>query len=171
MKVDLCCGDKKRPGSMGVDWAPGPEIDVVHDLNVTPWPLETGSCEDILCEHGIEHVVRVDHFMSEIHRILKPGGQVKIVTPHFSSMNSWGDPTHVRHLSAYWFEVFTPGGYLASQTGAFELVETKVLFGKSLWALIGQFLVKIRGLKKWEKNLSFVFRGMDIHTTLKALKP
>lgn len=170
MQVDLCCGSKKRPGSLGVDIAPGPGIDIVHNLDTYPWPLEANSATDVLCEHGVEHVKDVVQFMRECHRILKPGGQITIVTPHFSSHNSYGDPTHLRHLSAFWFRPFMSGGYLASRDLAFELISTEVTFGKSLRSKIAQMIVSFRGLEKWEKNAAFRYPGSDVRTTLKALK-
>ena len=170
MLVDLCCGSKKRPGALGVDHVALPGIDVVHILNQTPWPLADASATDILCEHGIEHVENVVDFMAECHRILKPGGVLRIVTPHFTSANSYGDPTHVRHLSAYWFRTFTKGGYLAPTTGEFSLVSTEVKFGKSLRAKIGEWIVRLRGLEKWEKTSAFRYPGMDVQTALRCEK-
>ena len=171
MLVDLCCGPKKREGAVGVDIAPYPGVDVVCDLNQTPWPLEDNMATSILCEHGIEHVQDVVAFMKECHRVLKSGGELEIVTPHFSSANSYGDPTHLRHLSAFWFRPFTAEGYLSSPHCQFELEETKVTFGKSLSAKVGYWIERWRGLEKWEKNSAFRYPGMDIQTRLKCLKP
>lgn len=169
MLVDLCCGDKKREGALGVDLAPLPGIDIVHNLDQVPWPLKDNSASSILCEHGIEHVRDVVAFMSECHRILKDGGELKILTPHFSSYNSYTDPTHVRHLSAFWFRSFTEGGYLARNC-KFALHKTTVTFGKSFSAKVGRLIVCLRGLERWEKNSAFRYPGMDIETTLKAVK-
>lgn len=94
--VELGCGPKKPEGALGVDAYPYPGVDVVTDLNSIPWPLEDNRFDTINASHIIEHVEDVVSFLSEIHRIAKPGARVKIITPHFSSLNSWGDPTHVR---------------------------------------------------------------------------
>lgn len=170
MQIDLCCGSKKRAGALGVDVAPGPGIDVVHNLDQAPWPLEKNSADDIVCEHGIEHVRDVIGFMKECHRVLKPGGEVTIVTPHFSSHNSYSDPTHLRHLSAYWFKPFLGGGYLASDDLRFEIVSTEVSFGKGFGAKIAKFLIALRGLHKWERSWAFRYPGMDVKTVLRAKK-
>jgi SAM-dependent methyltransferase len=143
-----------------------PGIDIVHDLNRTPWPIANSSATDILCEHGIEHVQDVVAFMAECHRILAPKGVLRIVTPHFSSSNSYGDPTHLRHLSAYWFRPFEAGGYLATSTGVFSVVQTEVSFGRSLRAKIGKGIARMRGLEKWEKNSAFRYPGLDVQTVL-----
>ena len=170
MLVDLCCGNKKRPGALGIDRAAQPGIDIVHDLDNLPWPLENSSATDILCEHGIEHVDNVVGFMAECHRILKPGGVLQIVTPHFSSANSYGDPTHRRHLSAFWYERFMEGGYLSSVTGVFLPVNVEVTFGRSFRATLARLIVRLRGLKKWEKNSAFRYPGADIRTVLRCEK-
>lgn len=171
MKIHLCCGNKKREGYLGVDWAPIPGVvDQVHDLNQLPWPFTDSSASEIFCEHGFEHIQSPAGFMSEVHRILKPGGQVTIITPHFSSVNSYSDPTHLRHLSSHWWKVFSREGYLKPRDGSFELIEVDVTFGKSLRAKIGRFLVKLRGLAKWEKNAAFRYPALDLIMTLRTVK-
>lgn len=167
MEMDLCCGAKKRPGAFGVDWVKLPGIDLVHNLDSTPWPIESNSVSDLLCEHGIEHVGDVVAFLRECFRILKPGGILTVVCPHFSSFNSYADPTHKRHLSAFWFRPFMKGGYLSHSDFPMELVSTQVTFGKGLRAKMSQALVAIRGLEKWEKNAAFRYPGIDIKTTLR----
>ena len=57
--------------------------------------------------HIIEHVRDAMTTMAEIWRVARHGADVFIVTPHFSSRNSYTDPTHVRHLAARSFQYFT----------------------------------------------------------------
>ncbi len=147
-----------------------PGVDKVHNLNQLPWPFETGSATEIFCEHGFEHIALPADFMGECHRILKPGGVVTIITPHFSSVNSYSDPTHLRHLSTQWWKVFSKDGYLKPKDGAFELVDVDVTFGKSIRAKIGRLIVKLRGLTKWEKNAAFRYPALDLVMTLKTQK-
>lgn len=165
--ADIGCGSKKTPGSIGVDIHPYPGVDVVCDLNKAGWPLKDNQFDKVIASHLIEHVSDMVLFMKEIHRILKPGGELVVYTPHFSSVNSWTDPTHVRHLSARWYRSFIVGEYLAAQAGGYELVSTEVTFGKSFRSKIAQFIVWLRGLDKWEKNAAFRYPASDIHTTLR----
>jgi SAM-dependent methyltransferase len=46
-------------------------------------PCPTGSAEAVYCSHMIEHLDRVEAyaFMGEVHRILRPGGVVRIAAP------------------------------------------------------------------------------------------
>lgn len=44
-------------------------------------------------------------FINEVYRILKPGGKVHIVSPYYTSMRAFGDPTHTRYIadSSLWY--------------------------------------------------------------------
>jgi len=168
--VDLGCGPKKSAGALGVDAYPYPGVDVVTDLNSIPWPLEDNRFDTINASHIIEHVEDVVSFLSEIHRIAKPGARVKIITPHFSSLNSWGDPTHVRHLATTWHEPFLPGGYLMDRTGEFALEYSKAKFGKSIRSWLPRIMSSLFGQAGWEKHYAFIFPAVDLETVLIAVK-
>lgn len=108
IKLDVACGQRKQEGYVGIDWAPIPSVDIVHDLTVYPWPIETGSVGAVFCSHYIEHVPLMnlpsgqDHllaFFDELYRILAPEGEAVIHAPYYSSMRAWQDPTHRRAIS------------------------------------------------------------------------
>ena len=168
--VDLGCGENKAEGAVGVDHHPYPGVDIVADLNETPLPLEEGRFSRVICTHMIEHIADPVAFLREVHRISKPGARVEFVTPHFSSINSWSDPTHRWHLSSIWYEVLLPGGYLSRQVGAFELISSRVIFGKALRCLIPKAIIRIFGMKTWEKHYGFVYPAKDIETVLRVVK-
>lgn len=167
--IDVGCGPRKIDGAFGIDHFAYPGVDQVVDLNKGKWPIETDSFDRVISRHVIEHVEDIRSFMSEIHRIGKNGALVTIETPHFSYLGSWSDPTHRAHLASAWYKPFEKGQYLATQTGAFELISTKVTFGKSWRNLIGKWLVKWRGLAKWEKN-AFRYPAREIITELRIIK-
>lgn len=168
--LDLGCGSNKASGAYGVDIHPYDGVDQVLNVNEIPWSLPDSHFEKIRSLHVIEHVEDIVGFMKEIHRICKPGAEVYFETPHFSSINSWNDPTHKAHFSSQWYKELMTGGYLAAQAGDFELTTSKVTFGKSLRARIGAFIAWLKGTEKWEKYSAFSFPGMDIQTTLKVKK-
>lgn len=88
----------KHPGDVFVDIRPFENVDVVHDLNKTPWPFEENSYDEISAIHVVEHLQSLLDFMNEAHRILKPGGSLYIETP-CAGMDpdlEFADPTHVR---------------------------------------------------------------------------
>ena len=44
------------------------------------------------------------HFVNEAHRVLRPGGQMHLVTPDWSSCRAYGDLTHKwPPVSEFWF--------------------------------------------------------------------
>lgn len=168
--LDLGCGPNKVPGAFGVDIHPYPGVDQVVDVNQVPWPIANDSFDFIVVRHVIEHVDNLVGFMRELHRIARPNGKIYFETPHFSSINSWNDPTHLRHLSSRWHELFSDSGYLSAQTGQFHCLRSTVTFGKSWRNRLGRLISRVRGLEKWEKNSAFIFPGMDVVTLLQAEK-
>lgn len=69
-KIDLACGDNKKDGFFGIDKVEIPGVDLVHDLNVYPWPIEDESVDEINCSHFVEHI-RHEDVLVEIQNILK----------------------------------------------------------------------------------------------------
>lgn len=99
IKLDIACGQNKQQGFIGVDIAPCVGVDIVHDLNVYPWPFADDSVEEAFSSHFVEHVGCLMKFMNECQRIMKQGAKLTILAPYYSSMRCWQDPTHVRAIS------------------------------------------------------------------------
>ena len=75
MKIlDLGCGNKKLPGAIGIDVNPLSDADVIHDLNVLPYPFEDSIFDEIIADNVIEHLDNLLRIMEELSRISKPGG-------------------------------------------------------------------------------------------------
>src|SRR2546426_5093811 len=118
MVLDIGCGTRKiEPDAVGIDASPRSAADRVWDLDRYPWPLEDDRFTRIHMSHIIEHLDDPMRAMAEVYRVARDGADVLIVTPHFSSHNSYVDPTHKRHLAAASFEYFT-GKDFPSFTGA-----------------------------------------------------
>jgi SAM-dependent methyltransferase len=96
LKLDLGCGDNKRPDFLGVDKFKTASTDYTFDLFEFPWPIEDGVVAELSCSHFFEHVPAKLRplFMDEAWRILKPGGQFTVVVPHYNSMRAIQDYTH-----------------------------------------------------------------------------
>lgn len=95
--LDIGCGDRKLPGAVGIDRLSLPAVDIVHDLDVFPWPIADASYDLVFANHFLEHVTDVLACLGEMHRILKPGGRAVIQVPYFRSVDAFSDPTH-RHF-------------------------------------------------------------------------
>ncbi len=103
--LNLGCGDDVRPGWINLDCVPLPGVDVVHSLQNLPLPFESASFSTIACQNVLEHIDYIP-LMRECHRILKPGGELHIQVPHFTSRNNYDDPTHIRRFSLTTFAFF-----------------------------------------------------------------
>lgn len=97
--LDLGCGLNKVSGAIGLDSADLPGVDVVHNLDQYPYPFDDATFETIYCNSILEHVSEPIRTMSELYRILKPGGVVHISLPHYSHPRTYADPTHKHFYS------------------------------------------------------------------------
>lgn len=52
------------------------------------WPLKNSSFDVAISNQVIEHILDIDHFVKEIHRILKPGGYCVVSTENLSSWHN-----------------------------------------------------------------------------------
>ncbi len=99
IKLNLGCGHQKQEGFIGVDKVKTDTTDIIYDLEQIPWNIfENNSIDEIFCSHLIEHVSDLIEFMDEIYRILKPQCKATLVSPYYSSMRAWQDPTHRRAI-------------------------------------------------------------------------
>lgn len=107
-RVNLGAGSDIRAGFVNVDWAALPGVDIVHNLDVLPWPFEDASVDEIIANDIFEHVNDALGFVNEIGRILKPGGVLRMRTCHWQHINAHTDPTHRRfpteHTMDYWIK-------------------------------------------------------------------
>jgi len=90
--LHLGCGSVHKPGYTNVDVRDTPAVDVVHDLEDTPWPWDDNSARRIVAEHIFEHLHSVEGALRECARLLEPGGRLKVVWP--VGQNGWADPDH-----------------------------------------------------------------------------
>ena len=105
--INLGCGKTRIPDSIGVDCIKIPGfVDVVQDLNTTPYSFSDDYADEIHFYHVLEHLDNPVAKLEEIHRILKPGGILYMRVPHFSSNGAFTDITHKRPFSYFSFDIF-----------------------------------------------------------------
>jgi len=79
--------------------------DVVHDLDVLPYPFDDNQFDEIHAYDVLEHQGKQGDWRfffdqwSEIWRILRPGGYFCGICPKAMSPWAWGDPGHTRIIS------------------------------------------------------------------------
>lgn len=167
-KLSLGSGLQEYEGYITIDINPLSKADIIHDLNVLPWPFEDNEFDEVLGVHVIEHLDNIPAIMDELWRITKSTGIIKLSTPHYTCVDSWTDPTHKHHLTSFSFDFWGMGYYSKAK------FETSVL-------LTFKWITKRTGMRFlinhfrwcrcfWERYLSFVFRAEQIKATLKPIK-
>ena len=127
--------------------------DCVWDLNVTPWPFDDNSFDEIHAYEVLEHLGRQGdaasffaHF-GEAYRILKPLGYLCGSVPQWDSAWAWGDPSHTR--------VITEGSFTyLDQTAYAQVGQTTMTDFRSMWS--GDF--EVEGLQRADGRLFFLLK-------------
>jgi SAM-dependent methyltransferase len=178
--LDVGCGNNKHPGAVGMDFNPRTEADVIHDLGVVPYPFDDNEFDEIISRHVAEHVPDVMAFISELHRITKHGGRIKLVTPHYTNPDWPSDPTHRNHFNSYTFNCFMQDRRLFPFYTDVELKPIRIYVSlANLWRALGlEFITNLdqrwpslRFTRKfWEFYLSYIFRGKELHFEFEVVK-
>jgi len=119
--IDVGCGEACQPEFIGMDKRDLEGVDIVHDVEVFPWPIEDDSVHVLMMSHIVEHIkpwLQID-FINEAWRVLKPKGMLLISTPYGGSFRYNQDPTHC----SPWNEA-TPT-YFEKGSGLYEIYKPK----------------------------------------------
>jgi SAM-dependent methyltransferase len=163
------CGNKKVTGSIGIDINPNSDADIIHDLSEFPWPVESDAFERVVCEHVLEHLSDLVRTMTEVYRVSREGAVVEIITPHFSCVNSWDDPTHRHHFTLASFDYFSEDHPLSFPNVNFETIERKLTFSRSFTKLLARLLYAFS--PRWyEKHFAFMMPARHLELTLRVCK-
>lgn len=162
--------EEREAGAVTIDIRDAVQPDIVHDLNKFPWPLEDGIFNEIICHDVLEHLDDLVKVMEEIHRVSLPGAVIRIQMPHYSSHNSFTDPTHKLHLGLFSFDYFTG----QNQWDFYTKVRFKKLKAE-LWfypSLINKIIWRIakKAPLYYEKKLAWIFPAWFMSIDLVVVK-
>ena len=101
VKLNLGCGERWKDGFINVD-AFNP-ADMIVDLNSFPWPWEDNTVDEIYSRGCFEHLQDFNAALREAHRVLKPGGRLQIIVPHFRNPQAAWPQQHIHQFSIYTF--------------------------------------------------------------------
>ena len=78
-----------------------PDADFVELDPDAPFPLDDSAFDLVLCAETVEHVRDVQLFLSEIRRVLRPGGELALTTPAAPPVGRPEDPLspHLRRFT------------------------------------------------------------------------
>jgi len=119
IRLDIGCGHDPTAGFIGMDIRHLPQVEIVHDVNIYPWPIPDGRISFAVCNHLIEHIPPVVigsngtwfpflSFMDEAWRIMRFGGEFGISYPHGASDGFMRDPTHCHPMNEHVWSYFDP---------------------------------------------------------------
>lgn len=134
LKLNLGCGNRHMPDYINVDKFGKPDLRV--DLHVFPWPWADNSVDEVYSKAYFEHAPEFMRTWREAHRILKPGGKLTLIVPHFRAPFAAWPEQHVHQFSIstflYNFQMdddYSGGEHL------FETIQLKHLYGPKMKVL------------------------------------
>lgn len=164
IKIDLGCGGNKQGNDwVGIDYRGLPGVDIVHDLEKTPYPLPSSCASLVVASHVLEHInphrgVFIE-VMNEIWRLLKDDGEFMIAVPYATSPGMFRDPTHCNFITEETWEYFDPISplYQGGLYGIYAPLPWRIKF--NTWNVNGNLeavLVKRKIDKSYNVNKEFL---------------
>jgi len=161
-KLNLGAGTDIRVGFINHDILGLDGIDVIHDLEVFPWPWSDESVELIVAKDVIEHLGDFVKTMEELHRLLEKGGLVQLKVPYWNSHSAVADPTHKNRFHEITFQFFDPNTVYCKDrpyytTARFEIVRESFVLAPFRPYLPLPFAGEIRVSSRfWKRIIGFV---------------
>jgi SAM-dependent methyltransferase len=169
-RLNLGCGRAKRADCFNVDARAEVAPDLLWNLDQRPYPLPRDHFDAVWALDVVEHLASVKDFLEEVHALLAPGGTLEITTPHFSSANSFTDPTHRHHLGYFSLDYFTrdhPWNFYSA--ARFEIVERTLVFHDSLADRLAERFAN-RHPRLYEQRFTWLFPAWFLIFKLRAVK-
>lgn len=176
--LELGCGSRKRNASaLGIDALDYPTVDIVGDVYDVLQQFPSSRVDEVYACHFIEHVDDINKLMSELTRVIKPGGLVEFIAPHFSNPYYYSDPTHRNFFGLYTFCYFSSGSPFRRMVPTYQKVlsfklESVELRFKSastfyirylLKSIIGKIFNSSSYMKElFEENFCYIFPCYEI---------
>jgi hypothetical protein len=137
LRLNLGCGENLIPGYVNVDKYGNPNV--LHDLEIFPWPWEDSSVCEVRLNHVLEHLGETTNLyfgiIRELYRVCSAGAEIYIVVPHPRHSDFLDDPTHVRAVTPQGLELFSKAknnewirsGYANSPLGLYLDVDFQIV--------------------------------------------
>lgn len=168
-KLVLGSAGRPHPDAITVDIDPDHKPDVVHDLNVFPYPFADNQFKEISCHHVLEHLNDLIPVMKELHRICHPEGTVYIEVPHHSSWCA-NVPEHKLRFNYFAFDGYLDDGITKWLLGKkFKLKKREITFHR---AIRRYFLHKLfnRHPMAYERFWTYIFPAEHLKVWLVPIK-
>ncbi len=171
--LDVGCGRRKLPGAVGIDRrvrttvAADLQLDINHNLLEFPWPIADDAFDRVHCSHVLEHLPPTARVLEEIYRVLRPGGQLFIVCPHFSWVEAYRHFEHCHFFTLGSFDYFEDQrDYYQAD---FRVLRRELFFDDISYALGIGFLANWFP-RAYERHFAFIFPASQFYVLLEAVK-
>lgn len=114
LRLNIGCGNHKTEGAVNIDRS-GSDLDM--DLEKASFPFSDASIEYVQADHVLEHIHNLLPLMNEIHRVMKPGAEMRIRVPVFPTEQAFQDPTHCRYFTGSTMRYWLLGDFLHDEVG------------------------------------------------------
>jgi SAM-dependent methyltransferase len=183
IELELGCGNRKlNRQAVGIDILDYDDVDIIGDIYEVLSLFHPQSVDAVYSYHFAEHVSDLPMLLTELARIVKLGGCVEFVVPHFSNPYFYSDPTHRNFFGLYtfcYFGVTCPFtrhvptyGYKTN----FSIIKVDLIFKSSrpfffrhgIKRIIGSVFNSCTYLKElYEENFCYLFPCYEIRYLLR----
>ena len=179
MKLNLGCGSVILKDFVNVDKFDFYKPNIVHDLEVFPYPFKDNSVDEIILSHVLEHIGQIpdvfNEIIKELYRICRNGSLINIIVPHPRHDDFISDPTHVRpitlrSLSMYdqklnkiWEEKNasnTPLGLIHNVN--FQILSVNYVLDQRYQKLLNEKKIKEDDLKEYSEKYNNVIKEINL---------
>jgi ubiquinone/menaquinone biosynthesis C-methylase UbiE len=183
--LELGCGRRKRyAGSIGIDAIDYGSVDIVADAFEALGEFPDASVDFITSSHFIEHVTDLGRFVDEMARVVKPGGRIEVVVPHFTHPYFSSDPTHTHRFGLYTFSYFAEDAIMQRRVPDYVRRRTLRLQGVDLFfkstppfyvrhvvkRVLGSLFNSCRYMQElYEENFCYIFPCYEIRFMLERV--
>lgn len=185
LDLELGCGDRKmNPAAIGVDALDYDNVDLVGDVFEVLDLFPDDSVDTVYTSHFCEHLPDPGRLLADLRRVIKIGGQLEIVVPHFSNPYYFSDSTHKSFYGLYTFCAFSSTSPFKRQVPTYQtephyqLLQVDLIFKSSppfyFRHGIKTVLGKIMNLNNYtrefyEENLCYMFPCYEIRYRLRRI--
>jgi ubiquinone/menaquinone biosynthesis C-methylase UbiE len=184
--LELGCGPLKRYArSIGIDIADGEAVDIVGDACEALHAFPAESVDLVTSCHFLEHIPDVSLLLHEMARVVRVGGSIEVIVPHFAHPYFSSDPTHIHRFGLYTFSYYAEDRILRRSVPFYvrepdlRLRDVKLIF-KSARPFYGRHAIKrllgfVFNLSRYlqelyEENLCYIFPCYEIRFILEKVE-
>ncbi|MBW8364984.1 MAG: class I SAM-dependent methyltransferase [Rhizobium sp.] len=181
--LELGCGpNKKLMSAIGIDAINYEGVDIVGDIFEVLEKFPEKSVDSVHSFHFFEHIANFQELLSHIARVMRPGGDLEVVVPHFSNPYFYSDPTHRTFFGLYTFCYYASESLFSRKvptyqhTIQFDLISVDLVFKSTRPFFIRHGVKKLFGLifnsvgymqEFYEENLSHIVPCYEVRYRLR----